>query len=200
MGSAKTNKNRAILLKTNISWLETLIMGPKRFLHSKCPKNAICLHPRLRISNGIEQYSLQATVTTIWKTPVCKRSILKWPVSCVVNFGGWIKRISDKITSIYSVKNAFNPTSEFHNIENGVFRNALFVNATFANGFPNGDNSCLWAQIQHCLMFLSKMHHIAKNWKCFYDFQYKVTIWQCEVKFWGFRWQFLPSKKIHSYP
>ena len=45
MASIKTNKNkkRTPLLKTNFSWLETLSLGPKRFLHSKGPKNAICL-------------------------------------------------------------------------------------------------------------------------------------------------------------
>ena len=47
-------------------------------------------------------------------------------------------------TLIYSVKNAFNPTSEVQNIENGVFQNSPFANALFANGsFPNGDYSCL---------------------------------------------------------
>ena len=34
-----------------------------------------------------------------------------------------------KITLIYSVKNAFNPTSEVHNIENGAFQNAQFADA-----------------------------------------------------------------------
>ena len=68
----------------------------------------------------------QATVTTVWKTPVCKRGILKCPVSYVLNFRGCIKLIYDKITLIYSVKNAFNPTSEVKNIENGVFQNAPF--------------------------------------------------------------------------
>ena len=45
MASIKTNKNkkRTPLLKTNFSWLATLSLGPKRFLHSKGPKNAICL-------------------------------------------------------------------------------------------------------------------------------------------------------------
>ena len=97
--------------------------------------------------------SPQATVTTVWKTPVCKwgvckRGILKCPVSYVLNFRGWIKLIYDKITLIYSVKNAFNPTSEVQNIENGVFQNAPFASAPFANGsFPNGDNNCLWAKL-----------------------------------------------------
>ena len=27
---------------------------------------------------------------------------------------------------------------------------------------------------------LSKMHHISKNWQCIFDYQYKVTIGQCE--------------------
>ena len=74
----------------------------------------------------------QATVTTVWKTPVCKRGVLKCPVSYVLNFRGWIKLIYDKITLIYSVKNAFNPTSEVQNIENGVFQNAPFSNAPFS--------------------------------------------------------------------
>ena len=45
MASVKTNKikNQTPLLKTNFSCLETLSLGPKRFLHSKGPKNAICL-------------------------------------------------------------------------------------------------------------------------------------------------------------
>ena len=46
--------------------------------------------------------------------------------------------IYDKITLIYSVKNAFNPTSEVQNIGNA---NALFENGSF----PNGGYSCL-----HC--------------------------------------------------
>ena len=28
---------------------------------------------------------------------------------------------------------------------------------------------------------LSKMHHISKNWECVFDFQYKVTIGECEI-------------------
>ena len=52
----------------------------------------------------------------------------------------------DKITLIYCVENAFNPTFEVQNIENGVFQNVPFAIAPFANGrFPNGDYSCLWA-------------------------------------------------------
>ena len=49
MASVKTNKNKnwTPLLKTNFSWLETLFLGPKRFLHSKGPKNVICLWLRL---------------------------------------------------------------------------------------------------------------------------------------------------------
>ena len=45
MAAFKTNRNkiRTALLKTNFSWLETLSLGLKRFLHSKGPKNAICL-------------------------------------------------------------------------------------------------------------------------------------------------------------
>ena len=45
MASIKTNKNKnqTSLMKTNFSWLKTFVLGPKRFLHSKGPKNAICL-------------------------------------------------------------------------------------------------------------------------------------------------------------
>ena len=96
-------------------------------------------------------HSPEATVITVWKTPiykwgVCKRGILKCSVSYVMSFRGWIKLIYDKITLIYSVKNTFNPTSEAQNIENRVLQNAPFANAPFANSrFPNGDYSCLWA-------------------------------------------------------
>ena len=90
--------------------------------------------------------SPQVTVTSVWKTSVCKwgvckRGVLKCAVSYVLNFRGWIKLIYDKITLIYSVKNAFNPASEVQNIENGVFQNAPFANGSFLNG----DKSCLWA-------------------------------------------------------
>ena len=95
-------------------------------------------------------YSLcpEATVTTVWKTAICKqgvskRGILKCPVSYVLNFRGWIKLIYDKITLIYSVKNEFNPTSEDLNIRNGAFQNAPFANGRF----PNGDYSCPWAEL-----------------------------------------------------
>ena len=89
----------------------------------------------------IESQSSKATATTVWKTPVCKRDVckrgvLKCPVSHVLNFRGWIKLIYDKITSMYSVKNEFNQTSEVQNIGNGAFQNAPFA---------NGDYSCLWA-------------------------------------------------------
>ena len=45
MASVKTNKNkkRTALLKTNFWWQVTLPLGPKCYLHSKGPKNAICL-------------------------------------------------------------------------------------------------------------------------------------------------------------
>ena len=39
----KTNKNQTALQKTNFWWQETLPLGPKWYLHSKGPKNAICL-------------------------------------------------------------------------------------------------------------------------------------------------------------
>ena len=48
-----------------------------------------------------------------------------------------------KITLIYCVENAFNPTSEVQNIENGVFQNAQLANTPFTNSrFPNGDYNC----------------------------------------------------------
>ena len=72
------------------------------------------------------------------------RGVLNCPVSYVLNFRGWIKLIYDKITSMYSVKNEFNQTSEVQNIGNGAFQNTPFVNIPFANGmFANGDYSCL---------------------------------------------------------
>merc|ERR1712020_373819 len=99
-------------------------------------------------SLGPVRYCPQATVTSVWKRDVCKRSILTCPVFYVLNLRGWIKLIYDKITLNYSVKNAFNPTSEVQNIENGVFQNAPFASAPFANeSFPNGDNSCLCAKL-----------------------------------------------------
>ena len=63
---------------------------------------------------------------------------LKCPVAYaynVLNFRGWIKLIYNKITSMDSVKNEFNPTSEVQNIGNGAFQNVPFANA-----------SCLWAE------------------------------------------------------
>ena len=82
-------------------------------------------------------------VITIWKMAICKWGILKCPVSHLLKFRGWILLIYDKISLIYCVKNAFNPTSEVQNIENRVFQNALFANSCF----PNGYYSCLWAII-----------------------------------------------------
>ena len=78
-----------------------------------------------------KKLSPEAIVTTVWKTAVCKRgvskqAVLKYPVSYVLNFRGWIKLIYDKITLIYNVKNVFNPTSEVQNIGNGAFQNAPF--------------------------------------------------------------------------
>ena len=70
-----------------------------------------------------------------------KWSILKCPISYVLNFRGWIKLIYDKSTLIYCVKDEFNLTSEVLNIENRVFQNAAFANARF----PNRDYSWLWA-------------------------------------------------------
>ena len=87
--------------------------------------------------------SPQTTVTTIWKTPVCKRGIFKRPVSYVMNFRGWIKLIYDKITLNCSIKNEFNPTSEVQNIETEAFQNVPFANGSF----PNGGYSCLWAKL-----------------------------------------------------
>ena len=99
--------------------------------------------PRGNCYPRLENSHLQ---TGVCKRGVCKRGILKHPVFNVLNFRGWIKLIYDKIVLIYSVKNAFNPTSEVQNTENRVFRNAPFANALFANGsFPNGDYNCLCA-------------------------------------------------------
>ena len=57
------------------------------------------------------------------------------PVSYVPNFRGWIKLIYDKISLLYSVKNAFNPTADVQNIENGVFQNhtGVFASLTISN-------------------------------------------------------------------
>ena len=30
-------------------------------------------------------------------------------------------------------------------------------------------------------VYISKMHHIAKNWECVFDFQYEVTIGECDA-------------------
>ena len=68
--------------------------------------------------------------------------ILKQPVFKTLIFRGSIKLIYDKITLIYCVKNAFDPTSEVQNIENGMFQNAQFANA---GPFLNGGYNCLWA-------------------------------------------------------
>ena len=43
MASVKTNKKQTPLPKTKFSWQESLSLVPKRLLHSKGPKNAICL-------------------------------------------------------------------------------------------------------------------------------------------------------------
>ena len=72
-----------------------------------------------------------------------KMGHFKCPLSHVLNFNCWIKLIYEKITLIYCVENAFNPTSEVQNIENRVFQNAPFV----IGHFPNGDYSCLWAEV-----------------------------------------------------
>ena len=49
MASVKTNKikNQTALWKTNFLRYTTLLLGPKRFLHSEGPKNVICLWLRL---------------------------------------------------------------------------------------------------------------------------------------------------------
>ena len=79
------------------------------------------------------------------------------PYFNVLNFRGWIKFIFDKITSIYCVKNSFNPTSKVQNIENGVFQYALFTNAPFTNGrLPNRFYSCLWAKNKNSPLFQIK--------------------------------------------
>ena len=79
-----------------------------------------------------DRHGPEATVTTGWKTAICKwgvlkRDNLKCPVSYVLNFRGWIKLIYDKITLIYCVKSVFNPTSEVQNIENGDDSECIFV-------------------------------------------------------------------------
>ena len=45
MTSTKTNKNKkwTPLLRTNFLRYTTLLLGPKRFVHSKGPKIALCL-------------------------------------------------------------------------------------------------------------------------------------------------------------
>ena len=106
-------------------------------------------HPKTPLQIGL---SPEATVTTIWKTAVCKRGIskrgiLKCPVFHVLNFGDWIKLIYDNITLIYCGKTEFNPPYEVQDIENVVFQNAPFANTLFANScFPNRGYSCLWAE------------------------------------------------------
>ena len=58
----------------------------------------------LKVHEGKEvvQESPEATVISVWKTPVCKRGackqgILKHPVFNVLNFRSWIKRIFDTV-------------------------------------------------------------------------------------------------------
>ena len=81
MASVKTNKNknRTRLLKTSFSWIETLSLGPKRFLHSKGPKNVICLWLRLWKSSENEQCSVKES---FWSKKQCwklwKVDIKKW--------------------------------------------------------------------------------------------------------------------------
>jgi len=55
MASVKKNKNPTPLLRTNLWWQETSPLSPKSYLHSKCPKNSICVYLRLWKSSGIEQ-------------------------------------------------------------------------------------------------------------------------------------------------
>jgi len=62
----------------------------------------IGLLTNLKKNNPI-RLSPQASVTTVWKTPickhdVCKQGILECPVSYGLNFRGWIKLIYDKST------------------------------------------------------------------------------------------------------
>ena len=46
------------------------------------------------------------------------------------------------------MSNAFKPTSEVQNIENGVFQNVPFADDPFTNGhFPNRGCSCLCAKL-----------------------------------------------------
>ena len=57
-----------------------------------------CIRP-LIASKGL---CPEATVISVWKTPVCKWGVCKWgilkcPVSYVLNFRGWIKCIFDTV-------------------------------------------------------------------------------------------------------
>ena len=47
MAKPNKNKNQTPLLRMNFLWVETFSLGPKRFLHSKGPRNVICLWLRL---------------------------------------------------------------------------------------------------------------------------------------------------------
>jgi len=55
--SSKTNKNLTPLLKHNFSWLETLLLGLKRYLHSKGPQNGLCLMGESDKSNNVQSGS-----------------------------------------------------------------------------------------------------------------------------------------------
>ena len=113
--------------------------------------------------------SPEATVITVWKTPVCKsgickRGILKHPIFNILNFRGWIKRIFDTVDYCNFVINELNPTYEFQNMGNGAFQNALFWNAPFANSrFPNSDYSCLWAMSCTRLIFAKSRSNLEVN-------------------------------------
>ena len=62
MASFKTNKNKnwTPLVRTNFSKLETLSLGPKRFLYSKGHKSAICLWLTLRSNLHCFTFSVSA--------------------------------------------------------------------------------------------------------------------------------------------
>ena len=79
----------------------------------------------LSSSNGL---CPEATVTTIWKTAICKWGILKLPIFNVLSFRGWIKLIFDTVYECNFIINEFNRISKVQNIENGVFQNAPFAN------------------------------------------------------------------------
>ena len=70
------------------------------------------IHPLMFRTWETGHFKTPRLQTSRLQMDVCKWGVLKCPVSYVLNFRGWSKLIYDKITSIYSVKNEFNPSSE----------------------------------------------------------------------------------------